>query len=102
MFMCHIFVEIFMQFPMWFPTKILLIPRVEKQADFHASLWEATVVKVNVVPYIDIMMDEPSSYLFHFSSYLQLSYIWYAVLCSTDPMMFKVLFFSGLWEGQTL
>lgn len=50
-------------------------PGEEKQADFHATLWEATVAKLHVALYIDIMMDEPTSHSFHFSTYLWLSFI---------------------------
>lgn len=69
---------------------------MEKQADFHATWWEATVAKPHAALYIDIMMDEPTSHSFHFSSYLQPSFIWYAVLCSPDPMLHKVLLFGYL------
>lgn len=51
------------------------VPRVEKQTDFHATLWEATVAKQHVALYIDRMMDESTSNSFRFSSYLQQSFI---------------------------
>lgn len=103
MFMCHIFVEMFVGLLVWFSTKNSLctnfiLPRDDKQADFHATLWEATVVKLHVALYIDIMMDEPTFRSFSFCTYLWLSLILYAVLCFPNAILDTFFFFLGIWE----
>lgn len=70
---------------------------MEKQADFHATLWEATVAKPHVALYIDIMMDEPMSHSFHFVPiYSQASFdmLFYVPLI---PCCIR-FYFLAIWE----